>query len=289
MAQDMKNSHYRGKSNTDHGLLMKLIFSCISLIVVVSSANAQTADTLYTKRPLFRATDVLLLGGFTAATIAAGPADRWFTNRIEPGVKEAHRTLDRSATAFRLFGQPGALVAGGGLYVLGLARGNRRVEDLGLHSMESIFLASAITGALKVTAGRARPRISPDNARNFNLFRGFGKDDYESFPSGHATAAFAFASAISAETSHWWPGSRWIVGPAVYGAATLTGVSRIYNNAHWASDVLAGAAIGTFTGIKVFRYQHSHPNNWLDRHFLRAGVTTTANGQLMPVITVMTR
>lgn len=268
---------------------MKQTLICLSLIVVASTSNAQTADTLYTKRPLFRLSDAALLGGFTAATAAAGPADRWITDRIEPGVKQAHNTLDRGATLFRLFGQPGALVAGGGLYVLGLARGNRRVQDLGLHSVESIFLASVVTGAVKVTAGRARPRVSRDNARNFNLFRGLGKDDYQSFPSGHTTAAFAFASIISAETSHWWPGSRWIVGPAMYGVATLTGVSRIYNNAHWASDVLAGAAVGTFTGIKVFRYQHSHPNNWLDRSLLHAGVTAAHTGELIPVISVSTR
>lgn len=263
----------------------------LALFVFASAASAQTADTLFTKRPFLRLGDAVMLGGFTAATIAAAPADRYFTRHLQAEANQANKTLSRSATVFRFFGQPGALVAGGGLYAVGFLGGGRRVEDLGLHSMESIFLASAITGAVKVTAGRARPRISPDNARNFNLLRGWGKDDYESFPSGHATAAFAFASVISSETSHWWPGTRWIVGPAVYGAAALTGVSRIYNDAHWASDVLAGAAIGTFTGIKVFRYQHSHPNNRLDRIFLRARLSAAVanDGQLIPVIAVATR
>jgi membrane-associated phospholipid phosphatase len=36
---------------------------------------------------------------------------------------------------------------------------------------------------------------------------------------------------------------RW-VPPVAYGLATLVGLSRIYDNAHWASDVMAGAAIG---------------------------------------------
>ena len=54
----------------------------------------------------------------------------------------------------------------------------------------------------------------------------------------------------------------------MYGGATLVGASRIYNNAHWASDVALGAAIGTFTGLKVVRYSHQHPDNPIDRLLL---------------------
>jgi membrane-associated phospholipid phosphatase len=181
------------------------------------------------------------------------------------------------------------MIAGTTMYLTGLATEDRRLEDLGLHSVESIVLSYVITGAVKTVAGRARPFMSKDNARNFKLFRGLRDDDYRSFPSGHATAAFALASVVSAETSHWWPETRWIIGPAMYGAATLTAVSRIYNNQHWASDVLAGAAVGTLTGIKVFRYQHSHPDNWLDKKFLRAGISVSNNGALTPILAVVRR
>jgi membrane-associated phospholipid phosphatase len=42
----------------------------------------------------------------------------------------------------------------------------------------------------------------------------------------------------------------------------------MYNNAHWASDVAVGAAIGTFVGWKVTRYAHDHPTNSVDNFFL---------------------
>ena len=51
----------------------------------------------------------------------------------------------------------------------------------------------------------------------------------------------------------------------MYGGATLVGLSRMYNNAHWASDVALGAAIGTFAGLKTVRYSHAHPDNPVDR------------------------
>jgi membrane-associated phospholipid phosphatase len=181
------------------------------------------------------------------------------------------------------------MITGAGIYAGGLIAGSRRAEDLGLHTVETIVIANTITAAIKMTAGRARPRESPNNAANFQLFRGFGNGEYQSFPSGHTTAAFAFATIVSAETSHWWPESRWIVGPVVYGGAALTGVSRIYNNAHWASDVIAGAAVGTLTGIKVYRYQHSHPNNRLDKRFLRAGVQVSNSGSIAPIMSMVSR
>ena len=50
--------------------------------------------------------------------------------------------------------------------------------------------------------------------------------------------AFALAASVSNEV-HFWPAQ---VG--LYGAATLTGWSRINDNKHWLSDVLGGAAVG---------------------------------------------
>ena len=112
------------------------------------------------------------------------------------------------------------------------------------------------------------------------------RPDSQSFPSGHTTAAFAFATIVSAETAHWWPNSKWPIGTIMYGGAALTGVSRIYNEFHWASDVVAGAAIGTLTGIKVYRYTHSHPNNKVDKFFLRAGVSISPQSGWMPLVSV---
>ena len=64
----------------------------------------------------------------------------------------------------------------------------------------------------------------------------------------------------------------------MYGGATLVGLSRMYHNNHWASDVALGAAIGTFSGLKVVRYSHAHPDNKLDKFILGATVVPNANG-----------
>jgi membrane-associated phospholipid phosphatase len=91
-------------------------------------------------------------------------------------------------------------------------------------------------------------------------------------------AAFAAAAVVTGETSHNAPNTTWIVAPVMYGGAALVAVSRMYNNQHWASDVLIGAGIGTFAGLKVVRYDNTHPNNRLDRIFLSGSLVPNETG-----------
>ena len=265
---------------------MILAVLCVSLIAD-NVAGAQTADTVNGPKPLFTWGDALMVGGFTLATIGLAPADRHLTHQLQVPARQSNRLLHTGADVFRILGNPGGMITGAGLYLLGTADGQRRTQDLGLHAMEAIVAGAGVTTVLKMVTGRARPRISEDDASRFQLFRGLRNEEYRSFPSGHTTTAFAFAATVTGETQRWWPNSRWIIGPIFYGGATLTGVSRIYNKAHWASDVMAGAAIGTLVGLKVVRYQHSHPNNTLDRKLLRAGVMHVNGGGWTPTLSTV--
>jgi membrane-associated phospholipid phosphatase len=154
------------------------------------------------------------------------------------------------------------------------------MADLGLHGTESILVGLGVTTAIKVTVGRARPYVNRDRPHDFGLFRGVRHEEYRSFPSGHSVMAFAAAAAVTDETRRWWPQSVWYIAPAMYGGASLVAVSRMYDNKHWASDVLVGAAIGQFAGRKVVRYHHSHPNNSLDRWLLGMSVGPDGRGGL---------
>jgi len=71
--------------------------------------------------------------------------------------------------------------------------------------------------------------------------------DLTSFPSGHATLAFAVSSAMANYLNNIY----WKIG--WYSIATLVGTARIYHDKHWLSDVVIGSAIGYFIGDYVSR------------------------------------
>jgi membrane-associated phospholipid phosphatase len=100
------------------------------------------------------------------------------------------------------------------------------------------------------------------------LGRGLFHDRYQSFPSGHTAAAFATAAALTTEIGYRAPDLKVWSGTLLYGTAALVGISRMYHNAHWASDGVVGAAIGTFAGWKVVRHHHTHPGNTVDEALL---------------------
>ena len=70
------------------------------------------------------------------------------------------------------------------------------------------------------------------------------------------------------------------MGVLTYSAAAVSGVSRLYNNAHWVSDIIFGAGMGILAGTKTVTYARTHPNNWLDRTLLHATVAPGPNHAL---------
>jgi membrane-associated phospholipid phosphatase len=252
------------------------------------SGQAAAAQTLLSPpdttrpEPLFNGRDVIRAVGFTGLTIAMFPVDRSIARRLTNERSKANRFLNGASKGVEYIADPGSIVIGTGLYLFGRFTNHPGVEDLGWHGTEAVLLASGTAWVLKGLAGRARPFVTGDTtAHDFKFGGGFGNADRQSFPSGHTTAAFAAAAAVTSEAERGWPGHFWLVAPAMFGGASLVGVSRMYHDKHWASDVALGAAIGTFSGLKVVRYTHSHPKNRLDRIMLGIGASPTLeNGHL---------
>ena len=231
--------------------------------------------------PLFTYRDALLAGGFLLIGRAVYPLDEYYAQRLQDSSTQANSKLRTLATLVTTTVAPGSLYIGGGMYAVGRLANNRKLASLGLHGTEALLVGEAVAYVIKNVAGRQRPYVPPRDARSYELLRGVGKRDYQSFPSGHTVAAFAAAAAVTAETSRNAPNSTWIVAPIMYGGAALAGVSRMYDNQHWASDVVIGAAIGTFAGLKIVRYHDSRPHSGLDRIFLTATLVPAGEGRAL--------
>jgi membrane-associated phospholipid phosphatase len=241
-------------------------------VVPRDTAHRERRQTLFTYR------DAILAGGFVGLTFAMFPLDERFARQIRQD-STFNRLAQNGAVGFETIAAPGAYVIGGSLYLYGRLAKKPDVADFGWHGTEAVVLANGVTGLLKGVLGRSRPFVSEaTNPRDFRLGGGFSTSERQSFPSGHTTTAFAAAAAVTSEIRRLRPRALPYVATIMYGGATLVGLSRMYHDKHWASDVALGAAIGTFSGLKVVRYSHAHPENMIDRVVLRAMVVPDGRG-----------
>jgi diacylglycerol kinase family enzyme/membrane-associated phospholipid phosphatase len=74
-----------------------------------------------------------------------------------------------------------------------------------------------------------------------------------SFPSGHSASAAAFATAVALES----PRTGLVLAPV----AAAVAYSRVHVGVHWASDVAAGAAIGTGVALATQRWWPVRPSD----------------------------
>jgi membrane-associated phospholipid phosphatase len=257
--------------------------------LAAQSAASDPRDSTHaqTQAPFFTTNDAILAGAFAGATILMFPLDKHFAQRLQDSVTQANKFFKNAAKGLESIASPGSYIIGGSLWIIGRVGHFDRIADLGWHGSEAVLSADAITYLIKGIAGRSRPYLSSETQPNdFKPGKGFTSGDWSSFPSGHTSTAFAAAAAVTNETTRWWPNSTWVVGPLMYAGATAVGLSRMYHNKHWASDVALGAAIGTFSGRKVVQYAHGHPGNRLDRLMLRTSVIPDGHGGALLAISL---
>ena len=153
-----------------------------------------------------------------------------------------HHTGDNAfMTQVERFGMQYAAVVVGGFYLVGTLTDDENSRQVAQDSIAASLIASGIiTPAIKLVTGRSRPR---DEAGEYN-FKPFSNGN-SSFPSGHTTEAFAVASVVANHYDETW------VTCTSYSIASLVGLARTYHRAHFASDVVAGAMIGTLVGKSV--------------------------------------
>jgi membrane-associated phospholipid phosphatase len=264
----------------------RYVISCLLLPAAAALAApvpsaAQAPEPRPADTRLFTHRDAVAAGIATAATFALAAFDRPIAESIaDPsGRYQQSRFLGARARNFNNVNEQTLTLAGVALYGIGRVSRSPTLADISIHTAEAVVVASVVSQIIRLPVGRERP-IVPGNGGSdpfvFRPFKGLSSREYRAFPSIHSSSGFAAAAVVSGEVSRRWPEARWYVAPLVYGLAATPGLSRMYLNQHWASDVLMGAFIGVVAGQKVVRYNHTtHPRNKVDRFLLGndAGVT----------------
>lgn len=224
-----------------------------ALLAALLSPRAASAQSLDppppVRAPLFTRSDLR----FGAAAVAAIAASTLLDRQIGEEAPEENSGFARQVSrAAAHGGSPlyvgSALLSG---YAAGRIFGDPALQRSVFRIGVGVAAAGAAAGAIKLAVGRSRPYETPGDADVIRPFSG-----HTSFPSGHTTVAFALAAGIDRETS-----ARWVPW-VVYPAAGLVGWSRLRDDQHWTSDVVAGALVGTWTAWKAI--------GWLTRRAPRA-------------------
>ena len=164
----------------------------------------------------------LMIGA--AATATAAPFDSHVQDGLlgqAPGASQAAST----AGGFSVIA-PATL----GLFMAGRFAHDGRFRAFSYDAGQAVIVNGVYTGILKKAVKRQRPDAS----------------DTLSFPSGHSSTAFALATVADRHYG-------WKVGLPSYLGASAIALSRISNNKHYLTDVLAGATIGVICGRTVVR------------------------------------
>lgn len=154
-------------------------------------------------------------------------------------VNKGRRRYDKRETfedarPFGKYGYVGDIIGWGflnGIYTVGhFINGTYGESEESLKASEHMFKASfytlVVTASLKTVIKEKRPGYPEDRS---------------SFPSGHSSMSFAFASVVAARHG-------WGYGSLAYGVATYISVSRINDDWHYLHDVLTGMGIGAAYG-----------------------------------------
>lgn len=169
-------------------------------------------------------------------------------------------------------------------YGVGRVAGSHTAADVGLHTLEALVLTTSVSQVVRGVFGRTRPRVSLEDPFAFRPGTGFTGFETRSFPSLHTAAAFATATALVGEISLRRPGAVKVAAPLLYTAAVVPGLTRVYLDQHWASDIVAGAFVGALLGSRVVSYAHSHRRTRLDRVLLGVSAVPDGQGGVMLVV-----
>lgn len=216
--------------------------------------------------------DVITAGAFVASELIIYSADTDIRSFFREQNEHAPQVLKEFGW---YYGSPqNNYMAMGGVYLVGLFTNNQKIRRTGVLMITSASAAGLIQTISKNAFGRSRP----DTERGKHYFKPFSKEGGDhSFPSGHAILSFTMAHALAKQFDN-----IWIKG-GIYSVGLIAPVSRLWADAHWASDVGAGIFISivTVNAVDKFLFKEEKYNvhnpfkekNKINWHF-KAGMGT---------------
>ncbi|MCK0156282.1 phosphatase PAP2 family protein [Cellulophaga sp. F20128] len=139
------------------------------------------------------------------------------------------------------------LMMNAGIYGFGLFTKNEQVRKTAVLIISSSLTAGYLQILARSAFGRARP-YSGQDPYTFKLFA--SEEEYFSFPSGHTVLGMTIAHSVAKQFKSTW------AKIGIYSIGSAPAISRLIDGAHWASDIVFGAALSIVVvdGIDKFLF-----------------------------------
>ena len=201
---------------------------------------------------------VAIYGGLTIGlSFADKPVSKFLS-----GLADRNKPVSSVSNFITSFGGIYEVVTLAGFTSYGFISGNEKIKSTAFLATQAYITAGIMETIFKYLTNRQRPNYV-DATHNLarptfhGPFYKFSKSASgtanSSFPSGHTTLVFAAATVYAMEYRH----HPWIPVFA-YSFASVVGISRMTENKHWPTDVLAGAALGMICGRQVVNNYHRY-------------------------------
>jgi 4-amino-4-deoxy-L-arabinose transferase-like glycosyltransferase/membrane-associated phospholipid phosphatase len=153
------------------------------------------------------------------------------------------------------------------LVILGLVLGKGKWLHAGIIGLCALVCSALAVQLVKHVVGRARPSVAATPFLFHGFFPAAGLTGFDAFPSGHAVATFSLAVVLGRA----FPKLR----PLLFSLAFLICLSRLHVEAHFFSDVVAGAVGGILIGFCLLRFSTpilAFTSRWEERRGLVSAV-----------------
>ncbi|MDH3224078.1 MAG: phosphatase PAP2 family protein [Gemmatimonadota bacterium] len=219
------------------------VFASLALLAISAAPLPSQQTDLAASGTRWSVDTVRLFSGSSALAVALMPLDEEVRRGLQQPFLQESPLAASAAHLFGAMGEPVPLAALGAGTLIAWAAGHDETRNALLHVLSALAVSGTMVFTMKAAAGRARPFLDR-GPWAYASGRGLGSASFRSFPSGHTSQSFTFATSLPAELrAHTGWHAPWLTA-GLHVAAGLTGLSRIYHDRHWSSDVVVGAALG---------------------------------------------
>jgi hypothetical protein len=198
---------------------------------------AQDQEKIWTAPAHIRLTDAPWLVPFAGVAAGLLATDRQYASSLSmsPSTISHYKNISNAGIA-------GLVGAGAGMYLMSFPYHNQHWRETGFLAGEAALNSLIPIEVMKYSLGRERPYQKNGSGA---FFQGG-----TSFPSEHATVAWAIAGVFA----HEYPGT--LPRMVSYGLASAVSFSRVHAGQHFPSDVFVGSVIGYLIAQSVYTRRH---------------------------------